>query len=217
MKEKLTIDKLKAEAKAFCIAESKIQNKSLFGVTDGKAVGTHIEHKFQEQLNSKYKTTIGSSANGIDLPSDDILTDIKVTSIKQGSSRFSTYNWETNFSNAGSDWFNTNDNALVSRYTLKEQKAPGLAVDSLINTAVQYKIPYAVTTIPMCGYAAADANGPVLSEQNAPSSRWIPFIFKKSEPFSLTPDLTDNAVYADESKWKYALYRFMEWSGLSTF
>ena len=28
MKEKLTIDKLKAEAKAFCIAESKIKNKS---------------------------------------------------------------------------------------------------------------------------------------------------------------------------------------------
>jgi hypothetical protein len=86
MKEKLTIAKLKAEAKAFCIAESKIQNKFLFGVTDGKAVGTHIEHKFQEQLNSKYKTTIGSSASGIDLPSKDILTDIKVTSIKQPQS-----------------------------------------------------------------------------------------------------------------------------------
>jgi len=86
MKEKLTIDKLKEEAKAFCIAESKIKNESLFGVTDGKAVGTHIEHKFQEHLNSKYITTIGSSANGIDLPSDDILTDIKVTSIKQPQS-----------------------------------------------------------------------------------------------------------------------------------
>jgi hypothetical protein len=86
MKEKLTIEKLKAEAKAFCIAESKILNKSLFGVTDGKAVGTHIEHKFQEQLKSKYKTTIGSSASGIDLPSEDILTDIKVTSIKQPQS-----------------------------------------------------------------------------------------------------------------------------------
>jgi len=86
MKVKLTINKLKAEAQAFCIAESKIQNKSLFGVTDGKAVGTHIEHKFQEQLNSKYKTAIGSSANGIDLPSEDILTDIKVTSIKQPQS-----------------------------------------------------------------------------------------------------------------------------------
>lgn len=86
MKENLTIEKLKAEAKAFCIAESKIQNKLLFGVTDGKAVGTHIEHKFQEHLNLKYKTTIGSSANGIDLPSEDILTDIKVTSIKQPQS-----------------------------------------------------------------------------------------------------------------------------------
>jgi hypothetical protein len=86
MKETLTIDKLKSEAKAFCIAESKIHNKSLFGITDGKAVGTHIEHKFQERLNSKYQTAIGSSANGIDLPSKDILTDIKVTSIKQPQS-----------------------------------------------------------------------------------------------------------------------------------
>lgn len=86
MKPNLTIDKLKAEAKAFCIAESQIQNKSLYGVTDGKAVGTHIEHKFQVQLKLKYNVTIGSSANGVDLPSEDILTDIKVTSIKQPQS-----------------------------------------------------------------------------------------------------------------------------------
>ncbi len=86
MREKLTTAKLKAEAKSFCISESKIKNKSLFGVTDGKAVGTFIEHKFQEQLNAKYSTTIGSSAIGIDLPSNDILTDIKVTSIKQPQS-----------------------------------------------------------------------------------------------------------------------------------
>jgi hypothetical protein len=86
MKQKLTIAKLKAEAKAFCISESKIKNKFLFGVTDGKAVGTHIEHKFKEQLISKYVTSIGSSANGIDLPSKEVLTDIKVTSIKQPQS-----------------------------------------------------------------------------------------------------------------------------------
>lgn len=86
MKERLTIGNLIAEAEAFCLAESKNRNKSLFGVTDGKAVGTHIEHKFQEQLESKYLTTVGSSAIGIDLPSDDILTDIKVTSIKQPQS-----------------------------------------------------------------------------------------------------------------------------------
>jgi len=86
MKKKLTIEKLIAEAKVFCVSESEIRNKDLFGVTDGKAVGTHIEHKFQEHLKQKYNTVIGSSANGIDLPSEEILTDIKVTSIKQPQS-----------------------------------------------------------------------------------------------------------------------------------
>ncbi|MBP6428940.1 MAG: restriction endonuclease [Bacteroidales bacterium] len=86
MKEKLTIERLIAEAKDFCINESKIMNATLFGITDGKALGTHIEHKFQNQLNQKYETLIGSSAIGIDLPAEDILTDIKVTSIKQPQS-----------------------------------------------------------------------------------------------------------------------------------
>lgn len=86
MKPKLTIENLCAEAKKFCIAESKINNSDLFGVTDGKAIGTYVEHKFQQQLKTKYSVTIGSSANGIDLPSEDILTDIKVTSISQPQS-----------------------------------------------------------------------------------------------------------------------------------
>ncbi|HMT74466.1 MAG TPA: hypothetical protein PKA77_10370 [Chitinophagaceae bacterium] len=86
MKEKLTIKKLIEEARNFCVSESKYKNKELYGVTDGKAVGTHIEHKFKKHLDDKYQLTIGSSANGIDLPSGDIQTDIKVTSIKQPQS-----------------------------------------------------------------------------------------------------------------------------------
>lgn len=86
MKKKLTIDNLIAEAKTFCEKESKFNNKFLFGVTDGKAVGTFIEHKFIEHLEATYNINIGSSANGIDLPSDDISTDIKVTSIEQPQS-----------------------------------------------------------------------------------------------------------------------------------
>lgn len=86
MKEKLTIQKLIQEAYNFCIRESVCKYKELFGVTDGKAVGTYIEHKFKKMLEKKYIVTIGSSASGIDLPSDDILTDIKVTSIKQPQS-----------------------------------------------------------------------------------------------------------------------------------
>ncbi len=85
-KLKLTIPKLIEEAQIFCVAQSKFQHKELFGVTDGKAVGTLIEQKFQSHLKSKYDLTVGSSAKGIDLPSEDILTDIKVTSNKQPQS-----------------------------------------------------------------------------------------------------------------------------------
>ncbi len=85
-KGKLTIPKLIEEAQIFCVAQSKYQHKELFGVTDGNAVGTLIEQKFQAHLKSKYDLTVGSSTKGIDLPSEDILTDIKVTSNKQPQS-----------------------------------------------------------------------------------------------------------------------------------
>lgn len=64
----------------------------LRGVTDGKAVGTYVEHAFQEHLiTNGVVTTLGSSAKGIDLPALDI--DIKVTSIRQpqSSSPFKSY------------------------------------------------------------------------------------------------------------------------------
>lgn len=82
----ITIEILIQEAELFCIEQSKFQHKELYGVTDGKAVGTLIEQSFQKQLKEKYEVSIGSSAKGIDLPSDDILTDIKVTSIVQPQS-----------------------------------------------------------------------------------------------------------------------------------
>ena len=85
-KQKLTIKSLITCAKQFCEQESKIPNSELFGVTDGKAVGTYIEHKFKNLLLSKYDLQVGSSASGIDLPSAEIETDIKVTSIKQPQS-----------------------------------------------------------------------------------------------------------------------------------
>jgi hypothetical protein len=86
MKQKLSIDALIKEAQVFCETESVFDNSDLFGITDGKAVGTFIEHKFHDYLSSKYDYIIGSSANGIDVPSEDINTDFKVTSIKQPQS-----------------------------------------------------------------------------------------------------------------------------------
>ncbi|MBI3021934.1 MAG: restriction endonuclease [Candidatus Omnitrophica bacterium] len=84
MKRPLTVELLKAEAQAFAGRESKHKEKSLFGVTDGNAVGTYLEHKFQEVLQRRYEYTRGSSAKGVDFPKLDV--DIKVTSIRQPQS-----------------------------------------------------------------------------------------------------------------------------------
>ena len=82
--KKLDKKELIKSAEAFCKQESCKYRKELFGVTDGKAVGTFVEHLFQDYLSKNYEMEVGSSANGLDLPS--VNTDIKVTSIKQPQS-----------------------------------------------------------------------------------------------------------------------------------
>lgn len=84
MKKELTIDALLVEAKNFCVTNSGVYKAELFGVTDGKAVGTFVEHLFQIFLMERYDLTIGNSASGLDLPS--LNTDIKVTSISRPQS-----------------------------------------------------------------------------------------------------------------------------------
>lgn len=109
MMRKLTLKSLISEARIFCALQSKMQHKELFGVTDGKAVGTLIEASFKVHLSKKYKVDLGNAAIGIDLPSDDILTDIKVTSIKQPQS-------SCPFKNARQKIFGLGYNLLVFVY-----------------------------------------------------------------------------------------------------
>ena len=80
----LTTAALKREARAFAAAESLHEEPSLYGVTDGKAVGTYFEHKFRDHLREKYDYPEGSSVKGIDFP--HILVDMKVTSVRQPQS-----------------------------------------------------------------------------------------------------------------------------------
>lgn len=84
MAQKLTLQGLINSAKEFCKQESEVEHTKLFGVTDGKALGTFVEQRFQKYLNKNFDMTTGNSANGLDLPS--INTDIKVTSINQPQS-----------------------------------------------------------------------------------------------------------------------------------
>ena len=80
----LTIDLLCHEARQFSIEERQHSEASLFGVTDGKAIGTYLEHKFRLYLSKRFTFVQGNSASGIDFPSLGV--DMKVTSVKQPQS-----------------------------------------------------------------------------------------------------------------------------------
>ncbi|MFW5763833.1 MAG: restriction endonuclease [Coleofasciculus sp.] len=84
MKPELTIDILLDEAAKFSEIESIYDEPLLYGVTDGKAVGTYLEHKFRTYLSHTYNYELGSSASGIDFPG--LQVDMKVTSIRQPQS-----------------------------------------------------------------------------------------------------------------------------------
>lgn len=82
--DELTIEALLESARKFAEVESTYPEPSLYGVTDGKAVGTYVEHKFKAFLSQQFDYKPGNSASGIDLPELNI--DIKVTSIAQPQS-----------------------------------------------------------------------------------------------------------------------------------
>jgi hypothetical protein len=82
--EPLTIPLLCEEARSFASRESKHNERSIFGVDNGKTIGTYFEHKFQGYLRTKYTFAEGSSAKGIDFPGLNV--DMKTTSIKQPQS-----------------------------------------------------------------------------------------------------------------------------------
>ena len=131
-KKKLTIEKLIEEAQLFCLEQSKFQHKELYGVTDGKAVGTLIEHKFQSHLNDKYEVLVGSSAKGMDLPSDDIQTDIKVTSIKQPQS-------SCPFKDAKQKIFGLGYNLLVFVYDKTDDPTSETAILNFVSCSFVHK------------------------------------------------------------------------------
>lgn len=85
----LTIATLCSEAAIFSEAEGRHSESTLFGASDGKAVGTYLEHKFRAHLRERgYDFQDGNSASGIDFPGLGV--DIKTTSARrpQSSSPF---------------------------------------------------------------------------------------------------------------------------------
>ncbi|MBP5372224.1 MAG: carbohydrate-binding protein [Bacteroidales bacterium] len=115
------------------------------------------------------------------------------TAARWGGNRSTSYNWENNASNGGNDAKFTSDNF----YDYSGSTVPALPILNATKDA-DSKGQYNLVSLQAAGYVAADKNGIVSEEQAAPSERWKPISFHKSEPYTLTPDPKDDTVYIDE-------------------
>ncbi|HUE55277.1 MAG TPA: glycoside hydrolase family 44 protein [Candidatus Udaeobacter sp.] len=117
---------------------------------------------------------------------------------RAGGNRWTAYNWETNASNAGSDYIYDNDNYLSSSNVPAEAVRSFIAGDQAVGAA-------SLVTFQLQGLVSADENGPV-SVTNPPDlTRFKTVVDQKSTvssvPFTITPPTTDANVYMDEFLW----------------
>jgi len=126
------------------------------------------------------------------------LENVTVGAVRQGGNRFTAYNWENNYSNAGSDWQHSSDTYLTNGYGSELANTPAACALHLAQDCKDNNVGYKMTTVQMAGYVAADADGSVAENEAAPSARWKEVKAFKNADFSMTPDTTDNYVYMDE-------------------
>lgn len=136
------------------------------------------------------------------------------TFTRVGGNRWTAYNWETNASNAGSDWYFQNDGYLGGGST------PGGAISPSIQNASDHNAGILIT-IPTNGYVSADklGNGDVRyinGDTRYPDPNYLQTRFKQSLPakgsaFSLTPNTSDGYVYQDEFvNWVKTTYPYSQ-------
>ncbi len=117
---------------------------------------------------------------------------------RAGGNRSTAYNWETNASNAGSDYQYQNDGSASS------SKEPGAGVSALIAKDLSSGMA-SILTVQMQGLVAADESGPV-SVANPPDyTRFKKVVYEKktvsNEPFTVKPSVSDDYVFMDEFVW----------------
>jgi len=122
---------------------------------------------------------------------------VLLTFDRAGGNRWTAYNWETNASNAGSDYFYQNDGYLSSSNVPAEALRSFIAGDQGAGLA-------SLVTFQLQGYVSADESGPV-ARPFPNLSRFKQVIEKKSTkdatPFTTNPPTTDAYVYMDEFAW----------------
>lgn len=113
---------------------------------------------------------------------------------RTGGNRSTAYNWETNASNAGSDYLFQND-SFVS-----ESSAPAKPMLEMIDMASAVSAA-TIVTLSNADYVAADKNGGGDVRNSGPdylSKRFKRNLPQKPGAFAASPDTTDDSVYQDE-------------------
>lgn len=126
--------------------------------------------------------------------------DENIAARRTGGNRLTGYNWENNFSNAGNDWYHSNDNYLVSGLPWAQQQIPGICLTKFQDSCLAAG-EYSLVTLQMAGFVSADGDGTVTEVQTAPSDRWKEVVYAKPAPFcdpAGEPNVDDDYVYMDE-------------------
>jgi hypothetical protein len=112
---------------------------------------------------------------------------------RAGGNRWTAYNWETNASNAGSDFHHQNDDFLGGG------EVPGEAVRSAV-AGVHAAGAAMIVTVPMAGYVSADKfpHGDVANTPDHLATRFFESRAAKRRGFAYPPDTGDRVVYQDE-------------------
>jgi hypothetical protein len=117
---------------------------------------------------------------------------------RAGGNRWTAYNWETNASNAGSDYLYENDDYLSPSTTPAEAIRSIIAADQALGMA-------SVMTVQLQGLVAGDENGPVNINNPPDMTRFKTVVDMKSTvsnaAFTLNPPTTDAYVFMDEFLW----------------
>ncbi|MCQ2592238.1 MAG: glycoside hydrolase family 44 protein [Treponema sp.] len=125
------------------------------------------------------------------------LKKVQPKSVRLGGNRMTAYNWETNKSNAGSDWHHSSDDYLIYNIPSNFRTMSGGPALNVAQNAMNHNIPYTLLTLQMAGYVAK-TNGNMTKANALDGKDWCKIINRKNAPFTLKPDTTDNVVYTDE-------------------
>ena len=122
----------------------------------------------------------------------------QLTFDRAGGNRWTAYNWETNASNAGSDYLYENDDYLSSSTVPAEAVRTFIAGDQSNGLA-------SLITVQLQGLVSGDESGPVSVTSPPDLSRFKQVVDQKSTvsgaPFTITPPTTDANVFMDEFVW----------------